>query len=324
MFKKTLAIILAAALITVSGCNNNNPPANTTTESVAAPAEAWEYEMYIEDLDYYMELCIQNYDAMQYALSVQDFYEAEKNIDYIFENINSIENIIYPQNLEESHAEFLAALSLHKELIECYHELIGYMKKSDSLTQEDYDELDKINAKGEGIEARIREEGNINDACFKAKEAAFLNLPNGEYKFYAHTLQIFWGRYTGQINYLYEVFINGAEEDVIGLCDDALGTLSRIENMKIPESVKPYHDEIIKLLPTERELCQTAKTLQELYTKYQITNDISSLENAPADVQEQANECYDIINGYLELNSEYHITDDAVFTAIEFAESQAN
>lgn len=323
MLRKTLSLILAAVMV-LSGCNNSNTAQTTTTKAVVPPSDAWEYEMYIEDLDYYTELCIQNYDAMQYALSVQDYYEAEKNIDYIFENINDIENIIYPPNLEESHAEFLAALSLHKELVECYHELIGYMKKSDSLTQEDYDELDKINARGESAEARINEEGNISDACFKAKEAAFLNLHNGEYRFYAHTLQILWERYIGQINYVYEVFINGVEEDVIGLCDDALGTLSRIESMKVPESVKPYHDEIIKLLPTERELCETAKTLQKLYTEYQITNDISSLENAPADVQEQANECYDILNGYLELNSEYHITDDAVFTAIEFAESQAN
>ncbi len=322
MTKKILSLILAAMLVTSSGCSNGTKEQQTTENTVPA-SDAWEYEMYIEDLDYYIELCIQNYDALQYSLSVQDPYEAEKNIDNIFKNINDIENIIYPPNLEESHAEFLATLSLHKELVECYREVIGYMKKSDSLTQEDYDELDKINARGESVEAKINEEGNINDACFKAKEAAFLNLPNGEYKFYAHTLQILWDRYMGQINYFYEVFINGVEEDVTGLCNDALGTLSRIENMKVPESVKPYHDEIIKLLPTEREMCQTAKTLQELYTKYHITNDISSLENAPADIQEQANECYDILNGYLELNSEYHITDDAVFSALEFAESKA-
>ena len=83
MIKKTLAVILAAMVVALSGCNSAKPAEATTTKAVAPPSEAWEYEMYIEDLDYYTELCIQNYDAMQYALSVQDYYEAEKNIDYI-------------------------------------------------------------------------------------------------------------------------------------------------------------------------------------------------------------------------------------------------
>ena len=50
---KKLIILLLTAFI-LSSCSAKPAQQTTTTAVVTASADAWEYEFYIEDIDYYM------------------------------------------------------------------------------------------------------------------------------------------------------------------------------------------------------------------------------------------------------------------------------
>lgn len=319
MIKKTLALILTAVVL-LSGCSNSGGTAQTTTESTAAPSEAWEYEFYIEDLDYFMNQYLQNYDSARNAFANEDGAAVRNYLENVLEALNSLESVIYPPDLEEVHSKFLFAVGLQKELAECNTEISYYIGDTSSLTSDDYSELNNLNSKGNSLLSKIRDGNDIQKAWINVKNAAFANLPNGEYKAYVSTLEILWQLYIVNYNRIYDVLFNNGGDDIQLLYENCLETLSEIENMEVPEQLKLYHDDIIAAIPYDREYLMTVKSLKELIDKYQAT----APEDAPADVRSQIEKYSEIIYNYpSEDNTEYFALYNAVITALDFADAQA-
>ncbi len=320
MIKKALSIILAVMVIAASGCNNSGGTAQATTTAAVAPSEAWEYEMYIEDLDYFMDKYFQNYFSAKNAMAIMDAVSLKDYLENALEALAELKKVIYPPNLEEVHSEFLYNVGLAEELMECNQKISDYIARADSLTDEDYGELEVIYAEVEDILAKIDEGGGILTAWFNAQKAAYSYLLNGEYKAYSAELESLWDTYVTEMNLFTEVFFNGAEGDAVTISNDCLSLLSRIEDIEAPEQLKTYHDDIIKAIQTERNLYQTIISLVELNNEYRGI----AFEDRPADVQKLTKEYSETIDAfYNEDNTEYYALYDAVCAALDFAESQA-
>lgn len=319
MLKKILSAILAAMVIAASGCNGGGT-AQTTTAAAAAPSEAWEYEMYIEDLDYFMDKYFQNYFPAKNAMAIMDAVSLKDYLENALEALAELKKVIYPPNLEEIHSDFLYSVDLAEELMECNLKISDYIARADSLTDEDYGELEVIYAEVEDILDKMDEGNGILNAWFGAQKAAYSYLPNGEYKAYSAELESLWDTYVTEINLFTEVFFNGAEGDAITLSNDCLSLLSRIEDIEAPEQLKIYHDDVLKAIQTERNLYQTVISLVQLNSEYREI----AFEDRPADVQEQTKEYSETIDAYYnEENTEYYALYDAVCAALDFADTQA-
>jgi len=314
MFKKTLTIILAAALIAVSGCNNNNPPANTTTESVAAPADAWEYEYYIEDLNYYMKQYVDSVMKFSELCAVEDYNAAAKELENHIEVLNKLSEIITPVGLEEYQDDILSAVECEKEYRELAKKMLYYVENKDTLTPEEKEEYNQLYQQSEAFG---NENISINEAVDAAIEAAFLCMPGGEYKAYVYNVDALWYRYASGTNMLFEIMINDAEGDVLFICEDCVAVINEFENMTAPESVKPYHDDLIEQLSLEREYILKVKALYELYNEYQWQSE----DEMPAEAQEYEKELSEIFDSFQ--NSENDSSFDAMNAACEFALAQA-
>lgn len=310
MFKKISAFILTAVML-LSGCNSS-AGTDSTTASPVVTAEAWEYEYYIEELDYHMG----KYDAavaeFSELVALQDWSAAKKEAESHIELLDNISEIIIPVGLEECEEDILTAVEYEKEyrrmavqLFDCY--INGSEQAQIDALALELDELGKENI-------------SINSAVNAAREKAFSYLPNGEYRAYVMNLETLWNKYVTESDKLYDVFFNGAEGDALVLSGNCLEILSEIENMEVPEQVKPYHDDILKAIPAEREYCLAVKTIKELNNEYQGL----AFEDTAADVQEQVKKCSEIIDNYLsEENEDFDALYDAVVAAGEFAEAQA-
>ncbi len=314
MIKKALAIILAAMVIAASGCNNTNPPANTTTESVAAPADAWEYEYYIEDLNYYMNQYTDSVMKFSEFCTLEDYDAAAKELDSHIDVLNKLSEIITPVGLEEYQADILTAVEYEKEYREFAKKALYYMENKDTLTPEEKEEYNQLYQQSEAFG---NEYISINEAVDAAIEAAFLRMPGGEYKAYVYNVDALWYRYASGINMLFEIMINDAEGDILFICEDCITVVADFESMIVPESVKPYHDDLIEQLSIEREYILKVKALYELYNEYQWQSD----GEMPAEAQEYAKELSEIYDSIQ--SSENDASFDAMNAACEFALAQA-
>ena len=314
MFKKALAIILAAALIAVSGCNNNNPPANTTTESVAAPAEAWEYEYYIEDLNYHMKRYIDSVMKFSELCTLEDYDAAAKELENHIDVLNKLSESIAPVGLEEYQDDILTAVEREKEYRELAKKMLYYMENKDALTPEEKEEYNQLYQQSEAFG---NENISINESVDAAIEAAFLRMPGGEYKAYVYNVDALWYRYASGNNMLVEIMINDAEGDILFICEDCVAVIAEFESMTVPESVKPYHDDLIEQLSIEREYILKIKALYELYNEYQWQSE----DEIPAEAQEYEKELREIFDSMQ--NSENDSSFDAMNAACEFALAQA-
>lgn len=310
MFKKILAFILTAVML-FSGCNSS-AGTETTTASPVVTAEAWEYEYYIEELDYHMG----KYDAavaeFSELVALQDWSAAKKEAESHIEILDNISEIIIPVGLEECEEDILTAVEYEKEYRRMAVQLFDYYINGSEQTQ--------IDALALELDELGKENISINGAVNAAREKAFSYLPNGEYRAYVMNLETLWNKYVTESDKLYDVFFNGAKGDALVLSGNCLEILSEIENMEVPEQVRLYHDDILKAIPAERECCQAVKTIKELNNEYQGL----AFEDTPADVQEQVKECSEIIDNYFsEENTEIDAMFNAVTAAYEFAAAQA-
>ena len=310
MFKKILAFILTAVML-FSGCNSS-AGTETTTASPVVTAEAWEYEYYIEELDYHMG----KYDAavaeFSELVALQDWSAAKEEAESHIELLDNISEIIIPVGLEKCEEDILAAVEYEKEYRSIAIRLFDYYMNGYEQSQIDelsleLDELSKQNI-------------SVNNAVNAARETAYSYLPGGEYKSYIFNLNYLWNKYVTEFDKLCEVFFNGTEGNTLVMSENCLEALSEIENMEVPEQVRLYHDDILKAIPAERECCQAVKTIKELNNEYQGL----AFEDTPADVQEQVRECSEIIDNYFsEENTEIDAMFNAVTAAYEFAAAQA-
>lgn len=313
--KRIATLLLTLAVIALSGCNGSENA--QTTPPPAVMAEAWEYEYYVEDLDYYMEQYNAAVAQFSELCALQDYDAAADEAESHIEILDKIAEIITPAGLEEYQNDILTAVEYEKEYRRLAADALYYLENYNTLTSAEQEEYDLLRGQIEEIET---EYVSINDAVYAAREAAFSCLPNGEYRSYDSNLVLLWNRYVAEYDRLYDVFFNGVEGDALVICENCLEALSAIENMTVPEQVKSYHDDIIEAISEEREYCLAVKNIKELNNKYQGL----ALEDTPADVQEQIEKCSEIIDNYFnEDSAEYDTLYDAVIAAHEFATAQA-
>lgn len=320
MTKKILSLILVAMVIAVSACSSTTQPAATTTAAVA-PSEAWEYEMYIEDLAYFGDRYLQGTYAAQSAFSMMNEADAKKHLEGALEALISLEGVIYPPNLEETHGKFLQTVEIHKELTECRLDIAGYISEYPDLSPEESAEYEKADSRMNEISGRIEEGGyTFNKYWIAAQNAAYSYLHNGEYRAYSAELKYLLDTYDEQFIKFCEIYFNGAEGDIAIHLNNSLTLLSNIENMTVPEQLKSCHEEIKKAMPAERGAIQAMLTITNLYRQYPGTE----FADMPAEVQDEIVECDEIFyNFFSENNSDYYALNDAIHAALEAADTQA-
>ncbi|MBO5376989.1 MAG: hypothetical protein J6A41_01225 [Ruminiclostridium sp.] len=320
MTKKILSLILAAMVIAVSACSSTTQPAATTTAAVA-PSEAWEYEMYIEDLAYFGDRYLQGTYAAQSAFSMMNEADAKKHLEGALEALISLEGVIYPPNLEETHGKFLQTVEIHKELTECRLDIAGYISEYPDLSPEESAEYEKADSRMNEISGRIEEGGyTFNKYWIAAQNAAYSYLHNGEYRAYSAELKYLLDTYDEQFIKFCEIYFNGDEGDIAIHLNNSLTLLSNIENMTVPEQLKSCHEEIKKAMPAERGAIQAMLTITNLYRQYPGTE----FADMPAEVQDEIDECSEIFyNFFSENNSDYYALNDAIHAALEAADTQA-
>ncbi len=327
MKKTILAISLMVMTLLFAGCGKENAAVSIvggadgpTSAVVAGQAEAEEYEFYIEEIDYSMEMFLQGYYSARNACAFEDWVAAKEHLESEIEALGELEKSVCPSDLEEIHSEFLYVVGLEKEYEEGYRDYVGYMENADSLSPEDKSEFDALNAKLDDIQERISESGGIGSAWINVRKAAFSSLPNGEYKAYSAELEILWDVYSWNGYLLTDVLFNGASGNLLSLSDTCLSLLSSIENMDVPEQMMSYHNDISEAIQTERNLYQATTNVAELTSEYQGLE----FEELPADVQKRIQECSDTTNAfYDEENSESYDLYNAVSAALDFANAQA-
>jgi len=320
MLRKTLSVILAAMILAVSACSSTTQPAATTT-AAAAPSEAWEYEMYIEDLAYFGDRYLQGTYAAQSAFSMMNEADAKKHLEGALEALISLEGVIYPPNLEETHGKFLQTVEIHKELTECRLDIAGYISEYPDLSPEESAEYEKADSRMNEISGRIEEGGyTFNKYWIAAQNAAYSYLHNGEYRAYSAELKYLLDTYDEQFIKFCEIYFNGDEGDIAIHLDNSLIILSNIENMTVPEQLKSCHEEIKKAMPAERGAIQAMLTITNLYRQYPGTE----FADMPAEVQDEIVECDEIFyNFFSENNTDYYALNDAIHAALEAADTQA-
>ena len=314
--KRIAAFMLALAVAALSGCNgsSNSQVTSTTPAATVAASDAWEYEYYIEDLNYYISeynAAVVNFSEL---LAAQDYSGAKNALQRHTSLLDDIAAIVTPSSLSEYQNDILTAIEYEKEYRQLAEKALYYTENYATLTPEEIEEYNALYQQSESIKDEYI---NINEAVDAAREAAFLRMPGGEYKSYVYNVDSLWYRYASGINMLFEIMINDAEGDILFICEDCITVIAEFESMTVPESVKTYHDDLIEQLSIEREYILKVKALYELYNEYQWQSD----DEMPAEAKEYAKELSEIYDSIQ--SSESDASYDAMNAACDFALAQA-
>ena len=144
---KKLIILLLTAFV-LSSCSAN-PKQQTTTDSVTtASADVWEYEFYVEDIDYYMSEYIDEMDKVAEAIELMDYTALKEGYGECVQALDKFYEIAYPEPLEEKHSKFLSVIDREKRINEILEEIYAYGVKYDSpdsnLTPEEQSEMQRL------------------------------------------------------------------------------------------------------------------------------------------------------------------------------------
>ncbi len=144
---KKLIILLLAAFV-LSSCSAN-PEQQTATDSVTtASADVWEYEFYVEDIDYYMSEYIDKMDKVTEAVELMDYTALKEGYGECVQALDKFYEIAYPEPLEEKHSKFLSVINREKRINEILEEIYAYGVKYDSpdsnLTPEEQSEMQRL------------------------------------------------------------------------------------------------------------------------------------------------------------------------------------
>lgn len=144
--KKHIILLLAAFVL--SSCSVN-PKQQTTTASVAtASADSWEYEFYVEDIDYYMSEYIDKMDKVTEAIELMDYTALKEGYGECVQALDKFYEITYPEPLEEKHSKFLSVIDREKRINEILEEIYAYGVKYDSpdsnITPEEQSEMQRL------------------------------------------------------------------------------------------------------------------------------------------------------------------------------------
>ena len=144
---KKLIILLLTAFI-LSSCSAKPAQQTTTTSAAAVSADAWEYEFYVEDIDYYMTKYLDALDTITEANELMDYTAAKEAYGECVQELDKFYEIVYPAPLEEKHSKFLSAIDNEKRINEILESMCSFYVKYDSyepeLTPEEQTEMQNL------------------------------------------------------------------------------------------------------------------------------------------------------------------------------------
>lgn len=159
--KKFFAILIIFPALGISACNGAESPAMT---EAAVTADMWEYEYYINDIDYYSSLYSTAVARFSELVALQDWSGARAEAQSHIEILNDISEIVTPAGLAEYQNDILTAVEYEKEyrriaveLFDCY------------LNGSEQGEMDAISAEFQELTS---ENISIETALASAREAA--------------------------------------------------------------------------------------------------------------------------------------------------------
>ena len=133
---KKLIILLLTALV-LSSCTTRTAKQTTTTTTVKAVTEAWEYEYYIDDIDYYMNKYVEVLDKASEAEQLQDYGAMKKAYKDCRIALDKFYDIVCPEPLLEKHNTFLLAVDSEKEFYGLMLETLDFAENIDELSPEE-------------------------------------------------------------------------------------------------------------------------------------------------------------------------------------------
>lgn len=172
---KKLILILFASLVLTS-CTSSPSKQETTTTTPAVSVETWEYEYYIEDINYYMDMYIKAQDK---AIEANDTGDIELLKQAYEDNLSALEKmseIKYPETLKEKHSVFLSAIERETEYYEMLSDAVYYAEKYDSLTAKEQKELQGLEAKLDRYYIESENEISLWNAMSEAMNEAMTYL----------------------------------------------------------------------------------------------------------------------------------------------------
>lgn len=131
---KKLIILLLAAFV-LSACSAK-PAQQTTTTAVTATADAWEYEYYVEDINYYMTKYVDALDKITEANELMDYTALKEGYSECVQALDKFYEIAYPAPLEEKHSKLLSVIDREKRMNEILESMCGFYVKYDSYEPE--------------------------------------------------------------------------------------------------------------------------------------------------------------------------------------------
>ncbi len=159
--KKFFAILIILPVLGISACNGADSSAVTET---AVTADMWEYEYYINDIDYYSSLYSTAVARFSELVALQDWSGARAEAQSHIEILNDISEIVTPAGLAEYQNDILTAVEYEKEyrriaveLFDCY------------LNGSEQSKMDAISAE---LQELASENISIETALASAREAA--------------------------------------------------------------------------------------------------------------------------------------------------------
>ena len=140
---KKLIILLFTAFV-LSSCSAKPMQQTTTTSVDTESAEAWEYEYYIEDINYYMNKYVEVLDKVVEAEQLQDYSSIRKAYKDCRTALDKFHDIVCPEPLSEKHKTFLSVVDSEKEFYGLMLETLKFAENIDELSPEEQMEFANI------------------------------------------------------------------------------------------------------------------------------------------------------------------------------------
>jgi len=144
---KKLIILLLTAFV-LSSCSAKPVQQTTTAATEKTATEAWEFEYYIEDIDYYMNGYVETLDKIAEANEFMDYTAWKEGYGECVQALDKFYEIVYPAPLEEKHSKFLSVIDREKRMNEILESMCSIYVKYDSydpaFTPEEQTEMQKL------------------------------------------------------------------------------------------------------------------------------------------------------------------------------------
>ena len=159
MIKKTLIILFAAAILTISGCKNGTAQATTTTAAPVDTADtAWDCRFYAEDILYYQDLLSKSEEKLTTAqFESSSSYEITKAAEECREIINKFLALSCPhESIAEQHNNMIAATEKYSEFLDMMDRYAYYVDESQTRTEFTDEEMIEIQEISESFDYEIQ------------------------------------------------------------------------------------------------------------------------------------------------------------------------